>query len=166
MAKKKPILMIKLKNRILQSTNCLRIWPTWPISPKPPSSTIYLNVMSDFWSTPILVSSVSLSIPTNGFQYMTITLLVVTRARESLKCLHISSPFLIMLTMTCWENVTINLCWLLVSFKISRSWVRDFWMIRTRSRTWTKSEISDSDAFCPYYHESLLNINIRWIWCW
>ena len=28
MVKKRPILMTRLKSRILQSTNCLRIWPT------------------------------------------------------------------------------------------------------------------------------------------
>ena len=143
MVKKKPILMTKLKSRILQSTNCLRIWLTWPIFPKPPSSTIYPNVMSDFWSTPILVSSVSLSIHTSGFQYTTITLLVVTRARESLKCLHISSPFLIMLTMTCWENVTTNLCWLLVS-----------------------NSLNFVSKLTIYFCTTMVIFNFRWIWCW
>ena len=32
MVKKKLIQMTKLKNKILQSTSCLKIWPTWPIS--------------------------------------------------------------------------------------------------------------------------------------
>ena len=61
------------------------------------------------------VFSVLQSILTSGFQYMTTMLLLATRVKESLKCLHTFTPFLIMLTMICWENVTINLCWLLVS---------------------------------------------------
>ena len=109
--------MTRLRNKILQSTNCLRIWPTWHIFPKHPLCTICPRDMFDSWSTPIPVFSVSLSIPTSGSQYTTITLLVVTRARESLKCPHISFPSLIMLTTTCWESVTINLCWLLVSLR-------------------------------------------------
>ena len=61
------------------------------------------------------VSSVLLLIHINGFQYMTTMSLVVTRAKENLKCLLTFIPFLIMLTTICCENDTINLCWLLVS---------------------------------------------------
>ena len=105
----------KSNSKILQNTNFWKIWPTWPIFLKLLSSTIWMKDTSDSWFTLTPVSSVSLSIHTSGSLSTITMLLVSTVARERMKCLHIFSPSQIMLTLTCWEIDTINLCWLLVS---------------------------------------------------
>ena len=111
---------LKSNSKTLQNTNFWKIWQTWPISLKLLSSTTWMKDTRDSWFTLTLVSSVSLSIHTSGSPYMITTLLVSIVARERMKCLHIFSPSLTMLILTCWETDITNLCWLLVSKMINR----------------------------------------------
>ena len=84
----------------------------------PDGLTVWPNLTSfdlNPFENQIKVSSVLLWIHINGFQYMTIMLLVVTKEKENLKCLLTFIPFLITPTTICCVNDTTNPCWLLAS---------------------------------------------------